>query len=219
MAYMNTLIYGNSGCGKTYSLRNLDPKTTMIFSGTKKPLPWKGSMRDWTVFDPKTGNGNLVYSTDYTYIEKMINAINKGARIKTIVFDDITHVLITEYINRSMETGFQKFAELAKNYSELFFNLLNLKDEINVVVVTHGEHDADRYKVKTVGKVLDEKVCLESLFTVVLRAVNLGEKGYKFQTQTLNDVSKSPEGMFEEMYIDNDIVPALKKMQDYYGTI
>lgn len=228
MACETLAIVGESGSGKSTSLRNLDPKTTFIISTTGKPLPfrnWKTKYTPFKITENKEIVGNYYVSSKYDAIIKMLTVINKKMpHIKTVIIDDFQYVLSYEFVDRATEVGYTKFSEIAQHAMEILRYSEQMRDDCVMVFLTHSENtgsDAEpKYVIKTVGKMLSEKVTLEGLFTYLFfTKVKEGDDGkmqYKFVTN--NDgkcIAKTPLDMFSELEIDNDLQKVLETIIEY----
>lgn len=226
MAAETMLILGESGNGKTTSLRNLDSDKTFIISTTSKPLPWRGWKKVYAKFDPKDNpNGNWYQTSKSNQITKIVKFINaKRPEIKNIVIDDAQYTMAFEYMDRRTETGFQKFADIGGDFTDLLRVADSLRDDIKLIFTAHSENTGDamnpHWTLKTVGKLVSEKVTPEGLFTYVFYAMAVPGDGdrmnYKFLTNTDGEhVAKTPMGMFEDLYIDNDLAEIIKVIDAY----
>jgi hypothetical protein len=207
-----TMIVGESGTGKTTSLRNLDPSKTLLIQSIRKPLPFRGA--GWKVKISLKSEGNIIQTDDADKIEASMRHSNQDV----IVIDDFQYVLANEYMRRSDERGFDKFTEIGRHAWNLMRAASELSDRRRVYILAHNATDeAGRTKMKTIGKMLDEKITPEGMFTIVLRtAVRDGQ--YLFATQNNgSDTTKSPMGLFDEAFIDNDLAEVDSALCDYYG--
>src|SRR5690242_5310858 len=207
-----TLIIGNSGTGKSTSMRNLDPQQTLLIQVIRKPLPFR--QKEWKYFDRdkcKTGN---VFVTDQW---ADILAIARKTQRKVIVIDDFQYMLANEFMRRTDERGFDKFTEIGRHAWEVIAAMSALPEDVRVYILSHSdERDDGSVKMKTIGKLLDEKIAPEGMFTIVLRTVVDGDK-YQFSTRNSgSDVVKSPMGLFDEARIDNDLAAVDAAICDYY---
>lgn len=199
------LLYGPSGSGKTASLRNFAHDELALINVNKKPLPFKGK------FD------STLATTNYDQVEKAIFSTQK----KTIVIDDAGYLITDQYMTKQGQeknNPFSLFADMAENYYKLIkFSIEKVADDKIVYIVMHEDvNELGDSKPKTIGKMLDEKVCIEGLVTVVLRSERKDGK-YIFHTQTNGfDKAKSPLGMFEEEEIENDLKKIDGIIRDYY---
>lgn len=218
-----SLIIGESGTGKSTSIRNLDPQETFIINVCNKPLPFRGYKTKYkTISGWDDKEGNYYASNDHTKIMKMLRIIDKERlEIKNIIIDDFQYIMCAEFMNRVTERGYDKFSEIAQHAYNLIDLLPTLRDDLNIFVLSHSEpNEHGKMKVKTIGKLLDEKVVLEGRFTMVLQT-EISEKGYRFLTQgDSRHIAKSPMDMFEDKYIPNDLAFVIEKMNAYnHGVI
>lgn len=205
MAQM-VLVIGESGTGKSTSMRNCDPATTAVVNPVGKPLPFKGSGK----FD------TLNSVTDARKITKWMKD-QAAAGKKLIVVDDFQYILAVPYMDRIKETGWDKWNDFGANYFEIIEVCKELPDDVVVAYLSHAETlENGLYTVKLIGKLLREKITIEGLFTVVLRT-GVNEAKYYFYTQNSGkDTVKSPLGMFPAYAIDNDLNYVADKMRNYY---
>ena len=197
------MIFGESGSGKSTSLRNFKAEEVSVINVSKKPLPFRN-------------NGLVIVNTnDY---QRITSLLLKSQR-KSIVIDDATYLLVGEFMKTAKTVGFQKFTDMALNFYQLVQLVIDkLPPEKIVYFLGHVDRDANgNERFKTIGKLLDEKVTLEGLFTIVLKT-EVHDRRYTFATQTNGmDTVKSPMGMFEHLQIDNDLQFVDKKIREYYG--
>ena len=199
------LIMGESGSGKSASLRNFAPNEISVFNVTSKPLPFKQGKTKI----PKIDNAT------YADIANALANPNKRA----YVIDDAGYLLSFEMFKRANETGYSKFTDMAKNFFDMLdFINTKLPNDIIVYITMHTEDDSEMHKTKakTIGKMIDQNLNLEGLFTIVLRAMQT-EEGYKFITRDDRvSTAKSPMGMFESDKIDNDLKEVDRIIREYY---
>lgn len=199
------LIMGESGSGKSASLRNFAPNEISVFNVTSKPLPFKQGKTKI----PKIDNAT------YTDIANALAKPNKRA----YMIDDAGYLLSFEMFKRANETGYGKFTDMAKNFFDMLdFINTQLPSDIIVYITMHTEDDSEMHKTKakTIGKMIDQNLNLEGLFTIVLRAMQT-EDGYKFITRDDRvSTAKSPMGMFENDTIDNDLKEVDRIIREYY---
>lgn len=213
-----TSISGPSGSGKTRSLMNLPWDKTFVIRPNRKPFSFPNSAALTKPWDKETKTGNYMYLTDYSMINAVMNAIVEHGK-KIIIIDDSTHLLLKETMDTAKEKGFEKFMNSALNYYNLLTAAQNLPDDVRVYIVNHVDTDANGEEIIKVtgGKFITEKIDVPSLLTIALRATKTKD-GYKFKTQSSGrDFYKSPEGMFSEEYIDNDLAIVDKAICAYYG--
>lgn len=207
-----TLILGESGTGKTASLRNMNPADTLLIQVVKKPLPFRSS--GWSYFDAETNKaGNIFVTDNWSRIMAIISKTKRHA----IVIDDFQYLLANEFMRRSDETGFTKFTEIGKHTWELLQAVNNLPDGVRVYIPWHTDiSESGKTKAKTIGKLLDEKITIEGLFTIVLRTAVMDGQ-YLFSTKNNgSDTVKSPMGLFADDYIPNDLHEIDRAICDYY---
>lgn len=209
-------IMGESGSGKTTSLRNLDPKTTMYFDADKKGLSWKGWRKDYNAENQNYLANDLANIAKLTLIK--VNESKEFKHIKTVVIDTLNGIMVADEMRRSKEKGYDKWQDLAASVYDLVDYALIMRPDVNVIFLCHTQtdHDDNGYmftRIKTSGRKLD-KIVLESKFPVVLHAKVIDGK-HVFETQADFSTAKTPMGAFEERYIENDIVPVLKVLEEY----
>lgn len=200
------LIMGESGTGKSASIRNCDPNTTAIINPVGKPLPFRGSKHFNTL------NG----VTDANEIcNFMRNAVKNGA--KMIIVDDFQYILAVPYMNRIKETGWDKYNDFGSNYFNIIDICKELPEDVCVYYLTHCETlENGLTTVKLIGKMLREKITVEGLFTIVLKT-GVSEGNYYFFTQNSGkDTVKSPMGMFDTFSVENDLKYVDDKIRNYY---
>jgi hypothetical protein len=149
-------------------------------------------------------------------IIKLITGAAKAGK-KMLIIDDFQYVMANEYMRRSAETGFTKFTEIARHAWEIITFCQTLPEDVKVYFMSHVQDgDNGQIKAKTIGKMLDEKITVEGLFTIVLRT-NVEDGKYRFSTQNNgNDTVKSPMGLFDAQYIENDLNYVNTKINEYY---
>lgn len=213
-------------CGKTSSLRNLNPKETFIISTTSKPFPWRGWKKQYTKFNPKDNpEGNWYQTSKSSQISSMIKYINlKMPHIKNVVVEDAQYTMAFEYMDRRTETGFQKFSDIGGDFTDLLRIADTMRDDTKLIFISHSENTGDamnpHWTLKTVGKLVAEKVTPEGLFTYVFYAMVMPGDGdrmnYKFLTNADGErVAKTPMDMFQDLYIDNDLAEIIKVIDAY----
>lgn len=229
MACSTLCIYGESGTGKTTSLRNMNPETTFIISTTGKPLSFRGWKKKYLPFkidkETKEISGNYYISSNSEQILKILKIINtKMPHIETVVIDDVQYIMSYEFVDRATEVGYGKFSEIAQHMMEILRYSEQMRDDCTMVFLTHSDNEGTeidpKYVIKTIGKLLSEKVTLEGLFTYIFfTKVEEGDDGkmhYKLVTNNNGQcLAKTPMGMFEELEIDNDLNEILKVIKEY----
>jgi hypothetical protein len=224
------LILGESGAGKSTSIRTLDPKATFIINSLGKDLPFKGSGKLYTYYNKETNpTGNMVKTTSAAAVTQWLNFISqKMPHITNVIIDDNTHQSSMEYIRRIRETNWNRFNDIAENMTNIVELAKSLRDDIIVFfmhhIVTEGDGVLEEKKTKamTIGKLVDNKLSsYESFFTIVLNAKKVknsesGKAEYFFLTQDADSTTKSPMGMFEDEKIPNDLQLVRETIINYY---
>lgn len=203
------LLYGRSGSGKTCSARNFEH--LFIVNVNDKKLPFK-----------KLDTQIVWFSKDYEKIKaQMLKASQNG--YNSILLDDAGYLMTNDFMAKpSSLVGnavFTYYDKLGKAYFDLIeFIKYSLPSDVLVYVIMHEDLNDNGYsKLRTIGKQLDEKVCIEGLSTIALRSMKR-DKRYVFCTNTDGlDITKSPMGMFDEMYIDNDLKIIDDKIRNFWG--
>lgn len=219
-------IVGDTGTGKSTSLETLDPKETFIINCANKPLPFKGSAKQYSL-----ANKNMVSMTKSSDILAIMNEINtKQPHIKNLIIDDSGFVMTDLFFLKAMETGYGKFTEIAKAYQGILTTAKGMRADLNVAFMLHEEDETSnaikvKRKAKTVGKLVDDQYSPLSVVTVAL-FTNVsydkdGNASYNFITNRtmINGVevpAKSPKGMFETLLIPNDLALVFKQADAYY---
>lgn len=205
------LILGESGTGKTCSLRNLDPKNTLLIQPVRKPLPFRST--GWKEIKQKgDGNNILVCSNP----QAIINCMH-ASPFDVIVVDDWQYILASMYMAARNVKGFDKFTEIGGAGFDIAKAASELGENKRVYVLAHTTSDEfGNTRIKTLGKLLDDKIVVEGMFTTVLRT-HVENGRYLFSTQNSgSDTVKSPMGMFSEQYIENDLAAIDRVICDYY---
>lgn len=209
-------IMGESGAGKTTSMRNLDPATTFYIDCDKKGLSWKG-WRSQYQYEKK----NYMATDQISTVSQLLNKISTQEnmkQIKVVVIDTLNGLMVADEVRRMKEKGYDKWQDLAQCVWELLDSLYTFRDDLTIIVLCHSQtqKEDDGYtftRIKTSGKKLD-KLNVESKLTTVLYAV-AKEDGYVFVTHAHNSTAKTPLGAFEADEIPNDIVNVLKALEEY----
>lgn len=194
------LILGESGTGKSASLRNFKAEDVKVINVANKPLPFK----------------NKLESVSVDTYEKILKEL-KNSNKKSIVIDDSQYIMSNEFMRRATERGFDKFTEIAFHMWDIVESVKDLPADTVVYFLSHIDRDNDgNEKVKTIGKLLDEKITLEGMYTIVLKT-NVSDGQYSFITQNSGkDTVKSPIGLFDSYAIDNDLKYVDEKIRNYY---
>ena len=209
-------LMGESGSGKTTSMRNLDPGCTFYIDCDKKGLSWKGWKEQYNL-----ENKNYLCNDYVSDVQKTIRVISANedyAHIKYVVIDTLNGLMVADEVRRMKEKGYDKWQDLAQCVWQLLDSLYTFRDDLTFIVVCHSQtqKEDDGYtftRIKTSGKKLD-KLNVESKLTTVLYAVCKDGK-YIFKTHADNSTAKTPLGAFEEDEIENDITKVLEALEDY----
>ena len=223
------IVLGPSGSGKSTSIKNLNPKETLVLAlkDIDKTLPFKGSRKLYNA-----ENKNYFALSDYAeIIQYMKSASANLTNVKNIIVEDCTYVMRTEFFNRADERGFDKYSQLADHFRKIIATGASLRSDINVFLMLHTEvieEDGNvvGYKASTVGKLLDKMYNpLESVTVTLFAQPKFDDDGnpiFGFWTKKkkIGNVElpcKSPDGMFEDEFIPNDLNYVIKAMNEYYG--
>lgn len=211
-----TVIMGTSGQGKTTSLRNINPDDAILIQAIKKPLPFRS--KNWKPWDGETKTGSIACTDNARNICAAIQRAEQNGK-SVVIVDDYQYVMANEFMRRSQEKSFDKFNDIGRAAWDVMTAATSGPDHIRVYILTHVQ--TDEYgmngKMKTVGKLLDEKIVLEGMVTTVLRTVK-NDEGYFFRTQSDGgDTVKSPMGLFDADLIENDLAAVDAALCEYYG--
>lgn len=220
------MLLGKTGTGKTTSIRTLNPEETIIINVLGKKLPFKGS--DGLYNSEKK---NLFRVEDYQQMINLLQACNNQPHVKNIILDDCIYIMRKEYFKRAKETGYGKYTELAQHFQQIISTCEQMRGDINVFMVLHSEDvQSDKttvgYKVSTIGQLIDNQYNpMEVVPMVLYSAIKFDEKGkptYGFYTHasmegTVQIPAKTPNEMFAEDFIPNDLGAVVKAMNEYYG--
>ena len=194
---------GESGSGKTYSLKHMDPDKVGVFSVRKGTLPF-----------PEGKSFKIAKKASYEVIYKVL----KNPTMKTYVVDDSQYLMVNEYFRKANDSGYQKYTSIGKNFSDLLeYIAYQVPDDVVVYFLHHTQITSDgRIKAKTVGQMLDNYLTLEGCVDVVLLAQTDGQTHYFMTQSDGSNTAKSPEVMFE-LKIPNDLNFVNNRIREYYG--
>ena len=208
-------VMGESGSGKTTSMRKLDPESTCYIDCDKKGLSWKGWREQYN-----KEKRNYLKTDEQSEIMTVLKWLNKkeGSKFRTVIIDTINGIMVADEMRRSKEKNYDKWQDLAQAIYDIVDFALKGRDDLTVIFTAHTQTERDESgyqftRIKTSGKKLD-KIVLESKFTTVLLAKAVGGK-YLFETQAKNSTAKSPMGAFKEFEIENDIVKVIEALEEY----
>ncbi len=198
------LVLGESGSGKSASLRNFQKDDILVLNVASKPLPFR--------------NKNKIKMADKANYD-MIKQVAKSGKALSYVVDDANLIMTFEAFKRAKETGFTKFTEMGCDYESMVRFIIEETPKDTIVYLNqHTDTDENgKIKAKTIGKMLDSMLTVESLFTIVLHCVN--DAGtHKFVTNSRGEsTAKTPMEMFETNEIDNDLKLVDDAIREYYG--
>lgn len=196
------LVLGETGSGKTYSIKNFDVDEVGIFSVEKNRLPFRKEFK-------------VAKNATYQMLRKTLSE----PQLKKYVIDDSQYLLVNEMFDRAKDTGYGKFTDMALNFRNLIhFINKEMPDDVVVYFLHHTEMDSDsgKIKAKTIGKMLDQQLTVEGCFDIVLLASVEGQEHYFITQSDGYTTAKSPEGMFE-LKIPNDLKAVDEAIRDYWG--
>ena len=214
---ISTMILGESGTGKSTSLRNLDPQHTLLIQTVSKPLPFRSS--EWKKCTKENPAGSVLVTDNSSSI---VQAMGRTKR-EIIVIDDFQYLLANEFMRRVTDhevgnSAFAKYNEIARHAWDVLMASTSLPEYKRVYILSHtSTDDFGKTKIKTIGKLLDEKIVMEGLVTIVLRT-QVQNGNYLFSTRNSgSDTVKSPLGLFDDEMIDNDLATVDSQIFNYYG--
>ena len=197
------LILGESGSGKTYSIKNMDVDKVGIFAVEKSLLPFKDK------------GFKVAKGANYATIMNTL----KEPKLKAYVIDDSQYLMVNEFFDRAKDTGYQKYTDIGLHFRNLIHHInKNIPDDVIVYFLHHTEIDSNtgKTKAKTVGKMLDNYLTVEGCFNIVLQAVAEGKEHYFITQSDGSNTAKSPEDMFA-IKIANDLNFVDATIREYYG--
>ena len=197
------MVYGQSGTGKSSSLRNFKQEDVYVINVSGKPFPFR--------------NANNISSFATDNYKKLVEQLS-ACQQKSIVIDDATYLMVNEFMRQAKVTGYQKYTDMAYNFNYLIEWCGKLPADKIVYFIGHSDQRDDGSEhFKTIGRMLDNYVTLEGKFSIVLKTV-VKDNGYYFSTRNNGqDTVKTPIGMFEQELIPNDLAEVDKTIREYYG--
>lgn len=211
-------IVGESGTGKTTSIRNLPPESTYIIRLLNKIPPVKG----WKSKYKEGVNTSL--AKDWMDVINTIKEVNKDPKYKVLVIDDLGALMSDEFLSRASESGFNKFTEIGQHMFYVLKAAQKCREDLIVFCIFHPETTTDVFgrtgrKIRTIGKILDEKYTLEGIFSIILYTKveqDDSKRDYKFVTNWIEGYpAKSPLGMFPDLYIENDLAKVTEYIRSW----
>lgn len=220
------MLLGKSGTGKSTSVKTLNPDETVIINVLGKKLPFKGSNSMYS-----SEKKNLFRIENYQEMINFLEACDKQPHIKNVILDDCIYIMRKEFFTRAKETGYGKFTELAQHFQQIISTCEHMRDDLNIFLILHSEDiQSDKivtgFKVATVGAMLDNQYNpIEVVPMVLYSDIKFDSKGkptYGFYTHatmegTVRIPAKTPDEMFTEDFIPNDLGMVVKAMNEYYG--
>ena len=208
------LILGESGTGKSTSIRNLPHEETFIINVNDRKLPFK-SKNKYVLAE--NGAGNYIVSDNADkIIATLIYLNNKRTEIKNIILDDFTYTFINNFMRRAKDKGYDKFTDIASDVWKIFNAIKALRDDLFVFVMMHTEIDNQgRYKPKTVGKLMDSNNLIEGAFDWVFHSLILDERHVFLTNNDGTHMAHTTMGMFEDKYIENDLQLIKQTIETY----
>lgn len=207
-------IMGESGAGKTTSMRNLPPEETCYIDADGKGLSWKGWRKQYS-----KENKNYIKTDDPDKVKLCMQRVNnEQTHFKYLIIDTLNGIMVGDEMRRMQEKGYDKWVDLAQSVWNIVDFANNMRDDITVIFTAHTQTESDDNgyqftRIRTNGKKLN-KIYLESKMTTVLLAKKKGDR-YLFETQANQSSAKSPMGAFDTLEIDNDIVQVIQALEEY----
>ena len=205
------MILGASGTGKSTSIKSLNPEETVIINLLKKKLPFKGSSSMYNA-----EKKNMFNIDTYDKIIAYLKGIDeKMPNVKTIVLDDFTYEMRKEMFATAKQTGYSKFTDMAAHFQQIIQTMENMREDINVFIIMHCEEIVSDgsivgYKASTVGKLVD------SSYNPIEGVPQYGFYTHRAMEGSIEIPAKSPDGMFDEDFIENDLQKVVDVMNEYY---
>jgi len=219
-------IVGPPGSGKSASMRTLDPEETFIVSCIGKAPPFPGWADDYPEFSKENTDGHYFeldvpprQMTDK--LEWVMKAVsNKRDDIKVLCIDDFQYTMSFEFMDRALESGWDKFSEMGVSVFDVIDTARRLRDDLIVVFLTHSaEKESASHGmvgIKTIGKMIDKNLDMEGLFNLILFATSPEPGQYKFLTETDGErIARTPMGMFDKSLVDNDLGAVIERLREY----
>lgn len=219
------LILGDTGAGKSTSIKSLPSENTFLFNVCKtKILPFKGALKNYNEFNPNTNpNGNMLTTDNSEFIKATFrNIIVKNNSIKYVVIDDSQYIIVNEFLrehSKEMKKGdvFTLYNKIADHFWSLVLDTADIRDDLFIFYLHHTEY-SEQGKIipKTVGKLLNEKINIAGMFTFVFLAIREGDKNFFLTQNDGTHPAKTPEGMFNSVSIPNDLQLISETILNYY---
>ncbi|HHT5343815.1 TPA: AAA family ATPase [Raoultella planticola] len=203
------LILGDSGAGKSYSLRNFTPDEVILLQCIPKMLPFRATgwkLNGKELPDGSVQRGNIIRFDAWDAVLDSINRMVLSKNRRILVIDDFQVVMQHENMMRAYQTGYQKFTEMADHVWQIIMAATRLPDDFRVYFLAHTEESEGKIRMKTTGKMLNEKLTPEGYFSIVLRAIKKDGKHVFLIKGDDNDTAKAPPDLFPGLTeMDNDL--------------
>ncbi|HHT0320976.1 TPA: AAA family ATPase [Raoultella planticola] len=203
------LILGDSGAGKSYSLRNFTPDEVILLQCIPKMLPFRATgwkLNGKALPDGSVQRGNIIRFDAWDAVLDSINRMVLSKNRRILVIDDFQVVMQHENMMRAYQTGYQKFTEMADHVWQIIMAATRLPDDFRVYFLAHTEESDGKIRMKTTGKMLNEKLTPEGYFSIVLRAIKKDGKHVFLIKGDDNDTAKAPPDLFPGLTeMDNDL--------------
>lgn len=203
------LILGDSGAGKSYSLRNFTPDEVILLQCIPKMLPYRATgwkLNGKELPDGSVQRGNIIRFDAWDAVLDSINRMVLSKTRRVLVIDDFQVVMQHENMMRAYQTGYQKYTEMADHVWQIIMAATRLPDDFRVYFLAHTEESDGKIRMKTTGKMLNEKLTPEGYFSIVLRAIKKDGKHVFLIKGDDNDTAKAPPDLFPGLTeMDNDL--------------
>ena len=209
------LILAKSGTGKTTALRNFEPEEVMVIQPKKKRLPFEH--KAWTKWNKETSKGSIFQTNTFSGVKAVLSKMQEVGK-KVVIIDDFVYIMAERVMSDIDIKGFDKWTELAADFNDLMNHIEGLDDDMRVYIMTHPDVDDNGImKMKTAGKLIDNLLTPEGMFTIVFGMAK-SDSGSFFITNgnTLNPY-KSPMGMFKDKQVPNDLQAVDTTICDFWG--
>lgn len=203
------LILGDSGSGKSYGLRNFKPEDVVLLQCIPKMLPFKSTgwkLNGKELPDGSIQRGNVLRSDDWETVLDTINRMVLSKTRRVLIIDDFQVVMQHENMKRAYQTGYGKFTEMADHIWQIIMAATHLPDDFRIYFLAHTEEAEGKIRMKTTGKMLNEKLTPEGYFSIVLRAIKKDGKHVFLIKGDDNDTAKAPPDLFpDQTEMENDL--------------
>ncbi len=208
------LILAKSGSGKTTSLRNLNPDEVMVIQPRQKrlPFPHKG----WKKWDKPTSKGSIFATNTFSGVTAVLDRMEKAGK-KVIIIDDFVYIMAQRVMDTIDEKGYDKWTQLAADFNDLTNHIENMDPDMRIYIMTHVDtNDIGEVKMKTAGKLIDNLLTPEGMFTIVFGMAKTDSEAYFLTNGSTLDPYKSPMGMFKDRQVPNDLKMVDDRICDFW---